>query len=225
MSKWQSTLSILIGITMKVITMQRYPRCVISSAKHTNSVGGFGKALVGLAAKATAPIAPLMGTAAAEKTVGQASQSSAKQMMAAAVAIVALGAGVLLAGAGLSLMAQSAVALANSGGAAVAIMGGMVVALAGLAAGAALIGPALTAGAVGFVAFGAGILMCGAGLYLVTSGVSQLAGKLPVIASYGMSAALGINRPIDTFNHYLDALRYSLQCSEAGIKINTFNSI
>lgn len=32
-----------------------------------------------------------------------------------------------------------------------------------------------------------------------------------------------INKPIDAFNHYIDALRYSLQCVEAKKKMKTFN--
>jgi len=32
-----------------------------------------------------------------------------------------------------------------------------------------------------------------------------------------------INEPIDKWNHYLDALRYSLQCLDARVQLQTFD--
>lgn len=114
------------------------------------------------------------------------------QIIKVAAAFTILGAAVILIAAGFALLAFAAISLANAGGLAIACMVGMIAAIALLAVGAAALGPALTVGAGGFIAFGAAILMVGAGLYMACAGMTLLATQLPVIAEYGLQAAVSI---------------------------------
>lgn len=156
-------------------------------------VSVFAKGIGQLAAKGIGGIAAkLFGVAAGEKAAGTASAASAGQVMTAAKAFLLMSASVLLIAAGFALLAQSAIALAAAGPLAIGVMFGLIAAIALLAYGASLIGPALTAGAVGFIAFGAAILMVGAGVLLASAGMALLATQLPIIAAYGLQAALAI---------------------------------
>lgn len=153
----------------------------------------FAKGIGQLAAKGIGAIAAkLFGIAAGEKAAGTASQASAGQVMTAAKSFLLMSTAVLLIAAGFALLAQSAIALAAAGPLAIGVMVGLIAAIALLAYGASVIGPALTAGAVGFIAFGAAILMVGAGILLASAGMALLATQLPVIAAYGLQAALSI---------------------------------
>lgn len=153
----------------------------------------FTSSIMKLAGKGIGAIAgKLLGIAAGEKAAGTASATSAVQVMTAAKSFLLMGAAVLLVSAGFALLAQSAIALASAGWPAIACMVGMVAAMALLAYGASLIGTALAAGAVGFIAFGAAVLLVGAGILMATSGLAKLAIQLPIIATFGMSAASAI---------------------------------
>lgn len=103
--------------------------------------------------------------------------------------LVAVGASLAIAAVGIKLIAESAIEVANAGPGAAVAMVAMVGAIVGLAAGAAAVGPALTAGSVGLVAFGAAVALVGAGIGLATTGIANLAGQLPTVATYGSQAA------------------------------------
>lgn len=148
-------------------------------------ISGISGALGGIGSAAAPAASGLSG-------VGGASAASAPQVLALGAAVLMVGGGVLLAAAGLSLLAGAAVQVAGSGPMAAVALAGMVGGVAGLAAGAAALGPALTAGAVGVLAFGAAVLMIGAGIGVATAGIALMAGQLPVISTYGTSAAAGI---------------------------------
>lgn len=153
----------------------------------------FAGSITQLASKGISAIAgKLFGIAAAETATGTASEVSSKSVLEMALAFLALGGGVALVAAGFALFAFSAIQLANAGGLAIGVMVGMVATMAALAYGASLIAPALTAGAVGFVAFGGAIALAGAGALLASVGLSLIAGKLPMIAAYGLQGALAI---------------------------------
>lgn len=144
-------------------------------------VGTFSKGILMLAGKGIGAIAgKLLGIGAAEAAVGEASQSSAKQMLQSAVAFLALGAGVALISAGLALLAYSAIQLANAGPLAVGVMAGMVVALGALLYVAKSVAPTLSAGAIGFVAFGAAVLLAGAGMLILANASIALANAGPL---------------------------------------------
>lgn len=114
------------------------------------------------------------------------------QMLALAVAAIGVGAGIALACVGMLALANAAVQLAAAGPASVVVLALLVGAIAGLAVGAAALGPALTAGAVGFIAFGAAVLMVSVGMAVVALSFSVLAMQLPLIAAYGLQAAVAI---------------------------------
>lgn len=138
-----------------------------------------------------------IGSAAAPATtalgqIGGAASMSAPQILALGAAIALVGVGVLAASAGLYVLAQAAIQIAAAGPMAAVAMVALVAAIVGLAAGASVVGPALTAGAVGIAAFGAAVLMVGAGILLATAGITLLSTQLPMIATYGASAAVGI---------------------------------
>lgn len=114
------------------------------------------------------------------------------QLMPAATAMLAMGAAVVLVAAGFAIMSYAAIKLANSGGLAIGVMAGMVVAMAGLMALAAILGPYLMIGASGMLAFGAAVLLVGAGVALACVGFAKLAGVLPIVAAYGLQAAVAI---------------------------------
>lgn len=108
---------------------------------------------------------------------------------AGAIGLLALGTAVVLCGAGFYLMASAAMMVASAGTAAIAVFAGMLVGLAALLIIAAAVGPALTIGAVGLLAFGAAMLMVGAGALLAGAGIRLVSAALPVIATYGLTAA------------------------------------
>lgn len=109
-----------------------------------------------------------------------------------ALGLIAAGAGILLASAGLALLAYSAIQIAQAGPEAALALLGLVAALTLMALGAAALAPALTAGAAGLVAFGAAVLLVGAGVALACAGLTALAGQLPTISEYGLSASVNI---------------------------------
>lgn len=158
-------------------------------------VGTFSKGILMLAGKGVGAIAgKLLGIGAAEKTVGTASVTSAKQMMQSATAFLALGAGVALISAGFALLSYSAIQLSQTGPLASGVMLGMVVAMGALLEVAKSVAPTLTAGAVGFVAFGAAVALAGAGMMLMTNASIGLAnaGPTAIGVMIGMVSAIAL---------------------------------
>lgn len=156
-------------------------------------VQGFTKAIGNLAGKALNKTAEqLTETAVSETVAGEASKTSAKDVLAAAAAFVALGVGVALISVGFALIAQSAIALANAGAPAIVIMVAMAAAIVGLAVGASILGPALTAGSIGFIAFGAAIALVGVGALLAAAALALIALVLPTLVEYGVQGATSI---------------------------------
>lgn len=158
-------------------------------------VGVFSKGILMLAGKGVGAIAgKLFGIGKAQKTVGEASESSAKQMVQSAGAFLMLGAGIALIAGGFALLAYSSVQLANAGPLAIGVMVGMVAAVAGLLVVAKAVAPALTAGAAGFVAFGGAIILAAVGMALMTAAAISLAnaGPLAIGVMVGMVAAIAL---------------------------------
>lgn len=153
------------------------------------SLANAGPLAIGVMAGLVVALAALgFGMVAVLKTLAP----MAGQLMPVATAMLAMAAAVVLISAGFAILAFSAITLANAGWGAIAVMVGMVAAIALLAVGAAALGTALTAGAVGFIAFGVAILAVGAGILLASAGMALLATQLPIIAQYGLQAALSI---------------------------------
>lgn len=158
-------------------------------------VGSFSKAILMLAGKGIGAIAgKLLGIGAAENAVGEASQTSATQMLQSAAAFLALGAGVALISAGIGILAYSAIQLANSGPLAIGVLAGLVVAVGALMYVAKSVAPTLTAGAAGFIAFGAAVILVGAGITVLTYAAINLAnaGPLAIGIMVGMVAVIAL---------------------------------
>ena len=156
-------------------------------------VGTFSKGILMLAGKGVGTIAgKLFGIAGAEKETGEASMTSAKQMMQSAAAFLMLGAGVALIAGGFALLAYSSIQLANAGPLAIGVMAGMTVAVGALLLVAKAVAPALTEGAVGFVAFGAAVILAGVGIMILTTAAVNLAnaGPLAIAVMAGMVLAI-----------------------------------
>ena len=146
----------------------------------------------------SALVGKLTGVAIGQTAVGTSSAASVPSILASAAAFIALGIGVALIALGFTSLINAAIALAAAGPMAVAVFVGLIVVIALLVVGLALLGPILTAGAVGFIAFGAAILMAGigvlalgAGLLLAGVGLTLMASTLPMVAQYGLQAAIG----------------------------------
>lgn len=174
------------------------------------AVGGavlsLGKGLVGLVGKligtagGNTALAVSAGPAAAgEEAVGAAGETSAAGVMALGLAVMEVGAGIAIALLGFAALVLAVTQLAKvgpNGGAAMLIVTASIIALTAVFA---LLGPVLTASAVGIAVFGAAILAISVGISLVllaatglVVAITGLAAVLPLIATYGSSAALGL---------------------------------
>lgn len=175
-----------------ILTLAVGMKAVQTASGMSKALSDVGNSVAKISEHAASAGMDLLITATGEEAAGTAGGASAKQILAAAVAVVALGTGVALASAGMWIIAHAAIGIASAGpGAAVAMLL-MVAGIAGLAIGAAILGPALTAGAVGMLAFGAAVLMVGAGIALASLGIVLVAQQLPVIADSGAGAAAGL---------------------------------
>ena len=146
----------------------------------------------------SALVGKLTGVAIGQTAVGTSAAANVPSILASAAAFIALGIGVALIALGFTSLINAAIALAAAGPMAVAVFVGLIAVIALLVVGLALLGPILTAGAVGFIAFGAAILMAGvgvlalgAGLLLAGVGLTLMAATLPIVAQYGLQAAIG----------------------------------
>lgn len=168
-------------------------------AKVAPFVTSFAKGMGQLASQGlSALVGKLTGVAIGQTAVGTSSAASVPSILASAAAFIALGIGVALIALGFTSLINAAIALAAAGPMAVAVFVGLIAVIALLVVGLALLGPILTAGAVGFIAFGAAILMAGvgvlalgAGLLLAGVGLTLMAATLPIVAQYGLQAAIG----------------------------------
>ena len=162
-------------------------------------VTSFAKGMGQLASQGlSALVGKLTGVAVGQTAVGTSSAASVPSILASAAAFIALGIGVALIALGFTSLINAAIALAAAGPMAIAVFVGLIAIIALLVVGLALLGPILTAGAVGFIAFGAAILMAGigvlalgAGLLLAGVGLTLMAATLPIVAQYGLQAAIG----------------------------------
>lgn len=151
-------------------------------AGHLQSLG---RATAGLAGK-------LIGTAAGEAAVGEASTKSAKPMLEAGAAFLMMGAGILLVAAGFYILAQSAIMLSNAGNLSIGILVGMVVVIGALFFIISKVGPQALIGAVAFLIFSVALIICAGALWIMAQAVKVVANTLPLFAQYGIKAAISI---------------------------------
>lgn len=156
--------------------------------------GIMGKGMNGLAQK-------LFGVADGQMAVGQASQQTNANILAAAKSFALLGIGVLAVSAGFALLAYSAIHLASAGGLAIGVMAGMVIAVVGLGAGMAFLlkslapmGAQLMPVAMAMLALGAAVVLVADGFALMANASIQLAnaGGLAIGVMVGMVAAVAL---------------------------------
>jgi len=91
-----------------------------------------------------------------------------------------------------SVMALAIAPIAQSGIDGATAIAAFAISIGVLAGVFALLGPVLTAGAIGILAFGVAILLVGLGVGIASAGMALLASQLPIIAMFGLQAALGL---------------------------------
>lgn len=165
-------------------------------------VTAFTKGITGLMSKGMSGLAQkLFGVAEGQMAVGNASQQTNANMLAAAKSFALLGVGVLAVSAGFALLAFSAIELANAGGLAIGVMAGMVVGVVALGVGMAFLlkslapmGAQLMPVATAMLALGAAVVLVAAGFALMAYASIQLAnaGGLAIGVMVGMVAAVAL---------------------------------
>lgn len=123
---------------------------------------------------------------------GTAAGKSAVGFLKLGAALLMVGGAVALTGAGFYLIAKAATMLTSAGWPAIAMFAAMIVVIVAIAIAASLLAPALLAGGIALVVFGAGLLLVGLAVFLAAAGMALLATQLPVIATFGLQAALNI---------------------------------
>ncbi len=155
-------------------------------------VSGFTSAIGKLASGGISGLAgKLFGVSTAQKATGEASASSAKQILAAGAAFLMIGASVALIAAGFALLAQSAIALSDAGGLAIGVMAGMAVALVGIGVGAVALLTTLSALGPSVLTAGGAMMMLGAAVVLVGAGFALMAQASIALADAG-GLAIGV---------------------------------
>lgn len=155
-------------------------------------VSGFASAIGKLASGGISGLAgKLFGLSKAQKETGEASASSAKQILAAGAAFLMIGASVLLIAGSFALLAQSAIALSDAGGLAIGVMAGMGVALAGIGVGAAVLLKSISTLGPSVLSAGGALLMLGAAVVLVGAGFALMAQSSIALADAG-GLAIGV---------------------------------
>lgn len=131
------------------------------------------------------------------KSAGNKASAGGGKMAVFATSVLKIGIAVGAAALGIAAMAYGFAALAQTGGAGLTVIVGMTLAIAAIVGVLALAAPALTAGSVGLIAFaiaavavGAAVLLMGAGLTLAGVGMQLFATTLPIVAAFGLQAAL-----------------------------------
>lgn len=151
-------------------------------------VGGLSSGI----SSASGSMASFGSSASGAASSAASASSSFSTLGGQALLLFAAGAAVLLIAAGMALLAQAAIALADAGPAAVAVFVLMAAVGIGVAAAIVAIGGAATISAVGLLALGAAVFLVGAGIAVAALGAAYFCEQLPIIAEYGLEAAVGI---------------------------------
>lgn len=130
----------------------------------------------------------LLGTAKAQKEIGDATQTTSGQISSGSKAFTQLGAGVALLSAGFYLLAKSAIALADAGGPAIAIFSGMAVAVTALGLGMMYMLSNIKSTPKQMTTLGNSFLKASAGIALITLSLSALALALVPLGELGSTA-------------------------------------
>lgn len=165
------------------------------------AVAGFAKQISKLATGGISSLGgKLTNTSKGIKSVGNASKTSAADMLAGAKSFLMLAAGVFLIAAGFGILAYSAIKLADVGGVAIGVMAGLVGALVGLGIGMTVMLKALSkvgkkaipaAGAIMMI--GGAVILAAIGFSIMADAATSLAeaGGVAIGCFFGMVVALG----------------------------------
>lgn len=154
-------------------------------------VGGIGKIKSGIGGL-TGTLGSFSSSAGTAASAAGSAGSSFSSLGGKALLLVAAGAAVLMIAAGMAVMAQAAIALWQAGPGAIATFVGIAAVAVGLTAAIVAIGSAATVSAVGLLALGAAVLMISIGMAVLVLSVTLFCTQLPVIAEYGLQAAVNI---------------------------------
>ena len=158
-------------------------------------VGGLGGALSGVVGHIGnfASGLGIFGSKAASAATGATSAATSFGTLAGqALLLIAAGAAVYLIAQAMSVLVNSAIELANAGPLAIAVFVGIAAVAVGVTAAIVAIGSAATVSAVGLLAMGAAVLMVSAGISLIIISLTSFVQQLPLISTYGASAAAAL---------------------------------
>lgn len=157
-----------------------------------STIAGKIKGLTGGLSKLSGGMSTFSSSAGSAGNAAGSAGSSFSSMAGQALLLVAAGVAILLIAAGMWVMANAAIALWKAGPGAIATFVGIAAVAVGMVAAILALGSAATVSAAGLLALGAAVLMISIGMAILVLAVAEFCKQLPVIAEYGLQAALNI---------------------------------